>query len=254
MKLSRNQLVLAMLFALLLGLIITVGARCGASGTPTTRTATPTRSAATTRTPSVTARASVTTTTGISGTVAGRATDVPIAPPGSQTAPSPTPITVGPLPVLTPLVVPATTTGTGQTTTTGSSGVPTANPAPTTQSGTVATGANVTYIVKSGDSLGAVAKQFGVTSSAIMQANNIADPSRIYIGQRLIIPGAAATPGASATASATAGTVYVVKPGDSLSKIAVKYGVTVSAIVKANNLKNSNVIYSGQKLTIPPKP
>jgi LysM repeat protein len=251
MKLSRNQLVLAMLFALILGLIITVGARCGASTTSGTRTATPTRSAATTRTPSVTAKTTLTTTTGLSG----QPTGVAIVPPGSQTAPSPTPITVGPLPVLTPLPAVITgTTGTTSQTTTGSDTIPATSQAPSTQSGTTASGDGTIYIVKAGDTLGGIAKQFGVASADIVQTNNIADASRIYIGQRLRIPGAVSAPAASATATATASTIYVVKAGDSLGRIALKYGVTVSAIVKANNLKNANVIYTGQKLIIPAKP
>lgn len=44
---------------------------------------------------------------------------------------------------------------------------------------------------------------------------------------------------------------YTVKSGDTLSSIAKNYGTTVSAIVKANNISNPNLIYSGTKLTIP---
>lgn len=43
---------------------------------------------------------------------------------------------------------------------------------------------------------------------------------------------------------------YTVKSGDTLSGIAAKYGTTVSSIVKKNNIKNANLIYVGQKLTI----
>ena len=47
------------------------------------------------------------------------------------------------------------------------------------------------------------------------------------------------------------GTVYIVKRGDSLAVIAKRYGVTVSAIVACNGIKNPNVIYAGQRLCIP---
>ena len=43
---------------------------------------------------------------------------------------------------------------------------------------------------------------------------------------------------------------YTVKAGDNLSRIASKYGTTVSALVKLNNIKNPNLIYTGQKLRI----
>lgn len=46
------------------------------------------------------------------------------------------------------------------------------------------------------------------------------------------------------------GIEYVVKPGDSLSKIASSYGITVERIKSVNNL-NGNTIYVGQKLLIP---
>lgn len=45
--------------------------------------------------------------------------------------------------------------------------------------------------------------------------------------------------------------VYIVKKGDTLTKIAKKYGTTVDALVKANGIKNPDVIKVGQKLTIP---
>ncbi len=52
-------------------------------------------------------------------------------------------------------------------------------------------------------------------------------------------------------AAPTGQTLYVVKPGDTLYKIASLYGVTVSAIVAANNIVNPNLIYPNQVLVIP---
>ena len=67
-------------------------------------------------------------------------------------------------------------------------------------------------------------------------------------------PTAAPTPAATSASAATpvpTATVYVVKAGDQLGRIAVKYGVTVAAIRKANNIKDPNLIRVGQKLIIP---
>jgi LysM repeat protein len=50
---------------------------------------------------------------------------------------------------------------------------------------------------------------------------------------------------------AYADTTYVVKPGDSLSKIALQFGVSTQAIVTANGLANPNLLWVGQKLIIP---
>jgi LysM repeat protein len=55
----------------------------------------------------------------------------------------------------------------------------------------------------------------------------------------------------STTEAGAAGFCHVVKPGENVSSIAARYGVTVNAIVQANNLWNPNVIYVGQCLVIP---
>ena len=45
--------------------------------------------------------------------------------------------------------------------------------------------------------------------------------------------------------------VYTIKRGDTLSKIAARYGTTVSVLVQLNNIPNKNRIYAGHKLLIP---
>ncbi len=60
--------------------------------------------------------------------------------------------------------------------------------------------------------------------------------------------GATAAAGAPAIAAAT---TYIVRPGDTLSEIAVRHGTSVQALVKANNLQNANLIRVGQLLQIP---
>ena len=60
--------------------------------------------------------------------------------------------------------------------------------------------------------------------------------------------GATAVAGAPAIAAAT---TYIVRPGDTLSEIAVRHGTTVQALVQANNLQNANLIRVGQLLQIP---
>jgi LysM repeat protein len=61
----------------------------------------------------------------------------------------------------------------------------TAAPAPTP---TVAAGGPQEYTIQAGDTLGAIAAQFGVTVEAIVEANSIADPNLIVPGETLIIP------------------------------------------------------------------
>jgi LysM repeat protein len=104
-----------------------------------------------------------------------------------------------------------------------------------------------TYIVQRGDTLSAIAYRHGVSVTDLVRANGIVNPNRIYPGQRLLIPGSSGTP----PTPPNTGTTYVVQRGDTLAKIAVRFRVSVWAIVQANNIANPNVIFSGQRLYIP---
>ena len=110
-----------------------------------------------------------------------------------------------------------------------------------------------TYVVKSGDTLYRIAAKYGVTVQQLVAANNISNPNLIFSGQVLKIPGTAApaTTVPSGTGTASAGGTYTVKSGDTLTKIASAYGVTVQQIVAANNIANPNLIRVGQVLKIP---
>lgn len=102
------------------------------------------------------------------------------------------------------------------------------------------------YTVRKGDTLSGIADKYGVSMSAIMRANGIENPNKIYIGQCLVIPKSSTTKPTSGTCT----TVYVVKRGDNLKKIAARYKVTVASIVETNHIHNPNLIYPGQRLTI----
>jgi LysM repeat protein len=69
-----------------------------------------------------------------------------------------------------------------------------------------------------------------------------------------ITPVASPTPAPPSPTPGPAGApvTYKIQPGDSLSSIAQKFGVTVDDIVKANNIENPNEIYAGQEIIIPP--
>lgn len=104
----------------------------------------------------------------------------------------------------------------------------------------------VTYTVKKGDTLSAIAKKYGTTWQAIAKENNLSNPNYIKVGQKLKIPG-------SEKKEETKTMTYKVKKGDTLSAIAKKYGTTWQAIAKENNLSNPNYIKIGQKLKITTK-
>lgn len=109
-----------------------------------------------------------------------------------------------------------------------------------------------TYVVRAGDTLNAIAARFGVSPGTLAAANRISNPNKIYIGQRLTIPGRTAAPPATSPGAGTPASsgVHIVQAGETLSKIAVRYGTTVQALMSANGISNPNLIWVGQRLKI----
>lgn len=103
----------------------------------------------------------------------------------------------------------------------------------------------ICHVVKRGENVSMIAQRYGVTVAAIQQANNLWNPSLIYVGQCLWIPLSSSPPATGC------GQVHIVKRGEYLKVIAVRYGVSVTAIVQANGIRNPNLIYPGQRLKIP---
>ena len=124
------------------------------------------------------------------------------------------------------------------------------------------------YKIQKGDIAYNVAKKNGVSLKALKEANANVDLGKLKVGQTIQIPAGAAAPapapaqsaktehaGAAAdtASSATGETVsYTVKGGDSITKIAKKFGTSVKAVRAANGLKG-NEIKVGQKLKVPAK-
>ena len=109
-----------------------------------------------------------------------------------------------------------------------------------------------THTVRSGETLYDIAARYGTTVPAIAKASGISPRAFIQPGQQLRLTTAAPAQGGTSTASApkASGTTYRVQPGDTLLGLSVKYGRTVSALVKANGLRGTT-IYTGQRLVIP---
>ena len=105
------------------------------------------------------------------------------------------------------------------------------------------------HVVQRGQNLTSIARRYGTTVSAIMQANGLTKRNFVWVGQRLRIPSRGSSGGASSGGSG--GGVHVVQRGQSLTTIARRYGTTVSAIMRANGLTNRNFVWVGQRLLIP---
>jgi len=97
------------------------------------------------------------------------------------------------------------------------------------------------YTVKKGDTLSEIAQKYGTTVNELVKLNNIKNPNLIYVGQKLKIE----------SNGKEVKQYYTVKPGDNMTKIANKYGTTLSNLKKLNpNIKNYNLIYPGQKIRV----
>lgn len=141
---------------------------------------------------------------------------------------------------------------------------------PTSTEGAAAPG-ETAYTVQPGDNLFRISLKFNVPFSVIAAYNGIVNPNLIYVGQVLRIPGAGnvtptptAIPGVTATARPSptlplpsptiipgSTTTYTVRVGDTLTRIASRFGVTVQALVQLNGIVNPNTIFVGQVLKIP---
>lgn len=105
-------------------------------------------------------------------------------------------------------------------------------------------------VVGPGQTLSEIALETGLTTGALASMNGIANPDRIFVGQRLVIR-SEPTPAEPAMAAQAATTSHRIAPGESLWGIAQRYGTTVSAIVAANGIRDPSFIRAGQVLAIP---
>jgi spore germination protein len=95
------------------------------------------------------------------------------------------------------------------------------------------------HVVQRGESLYAIGRTYGVSVEEIATANEIPDPSRLVIGQAIVIP--------------VEGSFHIVQPGESLFSIARRYGTTIVALANANSIATTTMLQIGQRLQIPQK-
>ena len=112
------------------------------------------------------------------------------------------------------------------------------------------------HIVRSGETLSAIAGKYHCTVNQIMSWNNLSK-STIFVGQKLKVAGSASTSSGSGatTSKPSSGTAkyswYTIQSGDNLWEIAQRYDCTVSQIKALNNITNVNRLKAGQKIKIP---
>ncbi len=128
-----------------------------------------------------------------------------------------------------------------------------------------------TYIVQRGDTLYRIASRFNTDVATLQRLNNLSNPNHIWVGQRLIVPDIGATSTSRYTTTRTTNTIrpytyspsvprttvttstctYRVRAGDYLYKVARRFGVSLSELLRVNRLSLSSILYRGQLLRIP---
>lgn len=118
---------------------------------------------------------------------------------------------------------------------------------------------STTYTVQPGDTLFRISLRFGVSVAQLASINGIVNPNLIYVGQVLQISGTGVPPptvvppppGVTPIPPPPSGNQYTVQPGDTLYRISIRFGISLNALIQANGIVNSNLIYVGQVLQIP---
>lgn len=111
--------------------------------------------------------------------------------------------------------------------------------------------------VRSGQTIGGIAHRHDTSIRRIVKLNSLKNADRIFVGQKLRVPATGAKAGGTKAKSTKTKKpehtvrIVTVKSGDTLGRLAIRYGSTVPALVKANKLKSPDRIYPGQKLRIP---
>lgn len=95
------------------------------------------------------------------------------------------------------------------------------------------------YTVAPGDSLYTIAHDYNSTVANILKFNLISNPKLIFPGQKIIIP-----------LSPPEAIIYTVKSGDTIYRIAKKYGTSTKNLIQFNYLAPPFLIYPAQQLVV----
>jgi LysM repeat protein len=107
------------------------------------------------------------------------------------------------------------------------------------------------HIVQPGENAFRIALAYGVSLANLATANNLVNVNRIEAGQILIIPRAGVMPPAPPAPPAPAAGTHVLLRGETLYRVALRYGVTVNALIAANGITDVRRIPAGTVLIIP---
>ena len=108
-------------------------------------------------------------------------------------------------------------------------------------------GGSGNYTVKAGETLSEIADRYGTSVDRLVQLNGLRDANDLWAGSRIQVPGASARPRVAVNKNAK---THQVQPGESLSSIADRYGVSMQRLIAINGISNPNQVMAGSTLTL----
>ena len=105
-----------------------------------------------------------------------------------------------------------------------------------------------THVVRSGETLSTISRRYGVSVRQLQSWNGMGSSTRIRAGQRLRVGGEPARAVASASPRAQ---THLVRRGETLSSLARRYGVSVQALMEANDFDSARDLKAGARIRIP---
>jgi murein DD-endopeptidase MepM/ murein hydrolase activator NlpD len=107
---------------------------------------------------------------------------------------------------------------------------------------------DLVHIVSRGETVYSISRQYSVSQEALMRRNDITDPSKLFVGMRLVIPDNSP---AAAQPSVTGVFEYRVQPNETLYSIARSQGVMFQALCDINRFPKNYMVKAGEKIKIP---
>jgi membrane-bound lytic murein transglycosylase D len=104
---------------------------------------------------------------------------------------------------------------------------------------------SLVHVVRRGETVGRIAKRYGVSEKDLLALNHLSNPNLVRVGQKLQVPTG------QVGGSTPERTVYTVRRGDTLGKIAKRFGVSQGQLLAMNKISNRHEIRAGQRLLVP---
>ena len=106
-------------------------------------------------------------------------------------------------------------------------------------------------VVKPGETLSEIAERYGTSVQRLMQLNGLRSAQDLWAGSRIQVPGAGGGGSNRGGSTTTVKANYTVKPGETLSELAERYGTTVQQLMQINGLNSAQDLWAGSRIQVP---